>query len=32
MTFYNFEEIFQLLKDETTKEHTKIKDPTPLIP
>ena len=30
MTFKNFEEIFQLRKDDITKEITKMKDPIPL--
>ena len=30
MTSENFEEIFQLAKDNTTKENTKMKDPIPL--
>ena len=30
MTSENFEEIFQLTKDDITKENTKMEDPVPL--
>ena len=31
MTFENFEEIYQLIKENITKENAKMRDPVPLI-